>query len=68
MSEKRRGYAGLDWGSESHRAFRSDDQGREAGWICFKHGGGEAMISPPVSPPELHSDEMKFISDRGERG
>ena len=38
-SEVRRWYAGVDWGSESHCVFLSDDQGRKVGQKFFKHSG-----------------------------
>jgi len=39
MSETRRWFAGVDWGSESHCVFLTDDQGRKAGQKFFKHSG-----------------------------
>jgi transposase len=39
MSEAKRWYAGVDWGSESHCVFLTDDQGRKVGQKFFKHSG-----------------------------
>ena len=39
MNEQRRWYAGVDWASESHHVFLTDDEGRKIGEKIFKHGG-----------------------------
>jgi transposase len=39
MTEEKRGFAGVDWGSESHCVFLTDDQGRKLGQKFFKHSG-----------------------------
>ncbi|MBV8662410.1 MAG: IS110 family transposase [Hyphomicrobiales bacterium] len=39
MSEQRRWYAGVDWGSQSHCVFLTDGDGRKIGERIFKHGG-----------------------------
>jgi transposase len=39
MTDERKWYVGVDWGSESHLAFLADDDGRKVGKRTFKHGG-----------------------------
>ena len=39
MNQQRRWYAGVDWASESHHVFLTDDEGRKIGEKVFKHGG-----------------------------
>ncbi len=39
MSDQRRWYAGVDWGSQSHCVFLTDGEGRKIGEKIFKHGG-----------------------------
>jgi transposase len=39
MTDERKWYVGVDWGSESHLAFLADDDGRKVGKRFFKHGG-----------------------------
>lgn len=39
MSDERRWYAGVDWASESHHVFLTDDAGTKLGEKIFKHGG-----------------------------
>ena len=39
MSDQRQGYAGVDWGSQSHCVFLTDGAGRKMGERIFKHGG-----------------------------
>jgi transposase len=39
MSDEKQWYAGIDWGSESHLAFLTDQAGRRIGEKTFKHGG-----------------------------
>jgi transposase len=39
MSDRQRWYAGVDWGSQSHCVFLTDDVGRKIGERTFKHGG-----------------------------
>jgi len=39
MSDPKRWYAGVDWGSQSHCVFLTDDQGRKRGEKFFKHSG-----------------------------
>jgi transposase len=39
MSDPKRWYAGVDWGSQSHCVFLTDDQGRKLGQKFFKHSG-----------------------------
>jgi transposase len=39
MSDQRRWYTGVDWGSQSHCVFLTDDTGRKIGEKIFKHGG-----------------------------
>jgi transposase len=39
MSDPKRWYAGVDWGSQSHCVFLADDQGRKIGQKFFKHSG-----------------------------
>jgi transposase len=39
MSDQRRWYAGVDWGSQSHCVFLTDSDGRKIGEKIFKHGG-----------------------------
>ena len=39
MTEEKRWFAGVDWGSESHCVFLTDDQGRKLGQKFFKHSG-----------------------------
>lgn len=39
MSNERRWYAGVDWASESHHVFLTDDAGTKLGEKIFKHGG-----------------------------
>ena len=34
-----RWYAGVDWASESHHVFLTDDEGRKIAERAFKHGG-----------------------------
>lgn len=39
MSEGKAWYGGVDWGSESHCVFLTDDAGRKLGQKFFKHSG-----------------------------
>ena len=39
MTNERRWYAGVDWASESHHVFLTDDSGGKLGERIFKHGG-----------------------------
>ena len=39
MTNERRWYAGVDWASESHHVFLTDDDGAKLGEKIFKHGG-----------------------------
>jgi transposase len=39
VSDPKRWYAGVDWGSQSHCVFLTDDQGRKRGQKFFKHSG-----------------------------
>ena len=39
MSDPKRWYVGVDWGSQSHCVFLADDQGRKLGQKFFKHSG-----------------------------
>jgi transposase len=39
MSDQRQWCAGVDWGSQSHCVFLTDDKGRKTGEKIFKHGG-----------------------------
>jgi transposase len=39
MTDQRQWYAGVDWASESHHVFLTDDDGRKIGERVFKHGG-----------------------------
>jgi transposase len=39
MCDSKRWYAGVDWGSQSHCVFLTDDQGRKLGQKFFKHSG-----------------------------
>ena len=39
MSDPKRWYAGVDWGSQSHCVFLTDDEGRKLGQRFFKHSG-----------------------------
>lgn len=39
MSDQKRWYAGVDWGSQSHCVFLIDEAGRKIGEKIFKHGG-----------------------------
>lgn len=39
MSDLKRWYAGVDWGSQSHCVFLSDDEGRKVGKRDFEHSG-----------------------------
>ena len=39
MSDSKRWYAGVDWGSESHCVFLTDNEGRKLGQKFFKHSG-----------------------------
>ena len=39
MTDERKWYVGVDWGSESHLAFLADDVGHKVGKRIFKHGG-----------------------------
>jgi hypothetical protein len=39
MSDPKCWYAGVDWGSQSHCVFLTDDQGRKLGQRFFKHSG-----------------------------
>ncbi len=39
MSDPKRWYAGVDWGSQSHCVFLTDDEGRKLGQKFFKHSG-----------------------------
>lgn len=39
MTNERRWYAGVDWASESHHVFLTDDAGTKLGERVFKHGG-----------------------------
>jgi len=39
MSDQKRCYAGVDWGSRSHCVFLTDDAGRKVGEKLFKHSG-----------------------------
>lgn len=39
MTEQRQWYAGVDWASQSHHVFLTDDDGRKIGERMFKHSG-----------------------------
>ncbi len=39
MSDSKRWYAGVDWGSQGHCAFLADTEGRKLGQKFFKHSG-----------------------------
>lgn len=39
MTDERKWYVGVDWGSESHLVFLADDDGHKVGKRIFKHGG-----------------------------
>lgn len=39
MTDQRRWYAGVDWASESHHVFLTDDGGAKIGEKIFKHSG-----------------------------
>jgi len=39
MTNERRWYTGVDWASESHHVFLTDDDGAKLGEKIFKHGG-----------------------------
>jgi transposase len=39
MSNERRWYAGVDWGSQKHCVFLTDGDGRKIGMKVFRHGG-----------------------------
>jgi len=39
MSDPKRWYAGVDWGSQSHCVFLTDGEGRKLGQKFFKHSG-----------------------------
>ena len=39
MTDEPRWYAGVDWASESHHVFLTDDEGRRTGEKIFRHGG-----------------------------
>jgi transposase len=39
MTNERRWYAGVDWASESHHVFLTDDGGAKIGEKIFRHGG-----------------------------
>ena len=39
MSDELRWYAGIDWASESHHVFLTNDEGRKVGEKIFRHGG-----------------------------
>ncbi|MDB5394755.1 MAG: transposase [Rhodospirillales bacterium] len=39
MTDEREWYAGVDWASESHHVFLTDDGGRRIGEKIFKHNG-----------------------------
>jgi transposase len=63
MSDQRRWYAGVDWGSQSHCVFLTDGDGRKIGERIFKHGGeglGEMVAwlmaaSGAVEPGQIHA-------------
>jgi len=39
MSDQKRWYAGVDWGSQNHCVFLTDEAGRKIGERTFPHGG-----------------------------
>lgn len=39
MTDQKQWYAGVDWASESHHVFLTDDDGRKIGERGFRHGG-----------------------------
>lgn len=39
MSDPRRWYAGIDWATQSHQVWLTDDEGRRLGEKAFKHSG-----------------------------
>jgi hypothetical protein len=39
MADERRWYAGVDWASESHHVFLTDDRGAKVGKRIFRHSG-----------------------------
>jgi hypothetical protein len=39
MTEERRRYAGVNWASESHHVFLTDDRGAKVGKRIFQHSG-----------------------------
>ena len=62
MTNERRWYAGVDWASESHHVFLTDDAGAKIGEMIFKHSGdGLAAMaawlmatSGVAEPAQLH--------------
>lgn len=39
MTDRKEGYAGVDWASQSHHVVLADGDGRKIGERVFKHGG-----------------------------
>lgn len=62
MTNERRWYVGVDWASESHHVFLTDDAGAKLGEKIFKHGGeGLAemaawllSVSGAAAPSQIH--------------
>ena len=62
MTDQRRWYVGVDWASESHHVFLTDDVGTKIGEKIFKHGGeGLAAMaawlmatSSAAEPTQIH--------------
>jgi transposase len=62
MTDERRWYVGVDWASESHHVFLTDDVGTKIGEKIFKHGGeGLAAMaawlmatSSAAEPTQIH--------------
>ena len=44
QQEDRRWFVGIDWGTETHNAFVSDDRGHKLGEKAFPHSG-EGLVA-----------------------
>lgn len=47
MTDQKQWYAGVDWASENHHVFLTDNGGKKISERIFKHGGeGLAAMAP----------------------
>ena len=68
MIDERRWYAGVDWASESHHVFLTDENGRRIGEKIFRHSGeGLAEMAVWLSSTSGGVAQPKSISQSRSR-